>query len=137
MRKKLSVDWSPDLFEAMTRVSSFNWTFTVTEPSVLKARGHIDCAHRGIAGTQDKAIMVAMQFKLNGTWIAGSKTGCNIVGTEQHYAIMPVHVDIDLTPGTYEVSLYARSASTAAPGVNGLAEIKGTYNEVVYEVESL
>jgi hypothetical protein len=137
-RKALSVEgWSPDLPEAMTTISQFNWEFTIDEPSIFRASGHIDCHHRGVYGTKDKAVMVAMRLLLNGSQIRGSVTGCNIVGTEQHYGIMPVHANVELQAGTYTVALQARSASTTATGKNGLAEIKGGYNEVVYEVESL
>ena len=136
-RHRISVGWSPDLMEAMTTVSQYNWTFTAATPSVLVISGHIDTHHRGVYGTADKAVMVAMRVLLNGSEVQGSKTGVNIVGTEQHYAIMPVHTNIDIPAGTHSVKIQARSASTAAPGRNGLAEIKGGYNEVGYEVPAV
>lgn len=123
---------SPTLSEKFNAVSGFTWSFSVSEPSYLIAFGHVDTKHLGIAGTANKAIMVAFQLKLNGSWLAGSKTGENIVGVEGHYYAAQIHGFKQLNPGNYTIELHSRSASTAAPGVDGLAAIKGTYNQVVY-----
>jgi hypothetical protein len=118
----------------MSDVPSFQWTFTVDQPSILRAYGHIDVAHRGLYGTKNRPLMVALRITLNRSLIPGSVTGTNIVGVEQHYAIIPVHAYKELPIGTHTVRLQARSASSYAHGMDGLAEIKGGYSEVVYEV---
>ena len=121
-----------DLFESFREIRPFTQTVTVTEPTHLFIAGHVDTRHRGIAGTFSKAIMVAFQIQVNGRWLKGSKTGGNILNRTAHYYIGQIHGYKLLNPGTYKIQLFGRSASTAARGVNGLAEVKGTYNQVTY-----
>lgn len=129
-----SVSWSPDLYENFSPVPGFTKTLSVTEDSHLFISGHIDTHHRGISNTEKKAVMVAFKVKINGSWLAGSTTGENIVGTEDHYYSAQIHGYKLLKPGSYTIEVHGRSASTAAPGVNGLAEVKGGYNHVIYKV---
>ena len=136
-RVQKTVSWSPDILKDISLVPSFTWQFTVTETSVFRASGHIDYRHRGISGTAGMTIFVAHQLQMNSVWIPGSKTGINIVGQNDHYAVLPVYANMVLEPGSYTVALYARSASSLAPYTNGLAEIKGTYNEITYEVDPI
>jgi len=128
---------SPNLQEKMSEISGYTWSFSVSEKSYIKVSGHVDCHHRGVYGTENKAIMIALKVRINGSWVDGSTTGCNIVGTEDHYGVLPVSAYKEIPAGEYEVSVWGRSASTAAPGKNGLAEIKGGYNNVLYEIFSL
>lgn len=126
--------WSPNLSWGMNTINSYTWTFTIDKPSILKISGHIDCHHRGIYNTGDRPVMVAFRILLNGRFLKGSRMGTNIAGEKQHYVIIPVHGFKKLDPGTYTIEIQGRSASSAAPNKNGLAEIKGGYNQVVYEI---
>lgn len=133
--------WSPDLMEDMAAIPGLSWSFTVAEDSLLEVVGHIDCEHRGIAGTSTKAVMVAFKGRIvssagSARWISGSTTGCNIVGEEDHYAIVPIAFSEPVSAGSYTVEIWGRSASTAAPGVNGLAEIKDGYTCITYKLTS-
>jgi hypothetical protein len=133
-----SISSSPDLWEDFKEMTVFDWTFTISERSAFEASGHIDVEHRGLYGTSSSAIMVSLQLQMNGGWLTGSKTGANIVGTRDHYQALQLHGYIELGPGNHTVTLWMRSASTAAPGKNGLAQIKpNNYNHVVYKVTTI
>jgi len=132
-----TITGSPDLPIDFSIISQFTWSFSLTKAGIFKASGHVDCHHRGVY-VPDKAVMVALQLQINGAWLEGSKTGCNIVGSEDHYAILPVVGAIELPAGDYEVTLWMRSASTADPNRNGIAEVKADgYNRVFYEAFEL
>jgi hypothetical protein len=131
---KIVSGWSPDLFENFQTINELGHSFTITEPSSVIVTGHIDCEHRAIAGTSGKAVMVAFNAMLNGIWIPGAKTGMNIYDLTDHYGICPIAFSFDVEPGNHTVTIFGRSASTAAPGVNGLAEIKDGYNCVTYNI---
>jgi len=121
----------------LSLINKFTWNFTVTESSYIKAIGHVDVKHRAVSGTSEDAVMVALKVKLNGSAILGSTTGCNIVGKVDHYAIIPICAYAEIEAGDHTIEIWMRSASDAADGVNGLAEIKANYNMVLYEVGSL
>ena len=129
-----SVGYSHDLFEDMHPIQGYTKHVTVTENSHLFISGHIDSQHRGLYGTADEAIMVAFKVKVNGRWLKGSTTGGNIVGTKQRYYSAQIHGYKYLETGDYVISVYGRSASTAAPGFGGLAEIKASMNHVIYKI---
>lgn len=130
-------DESYPLPELFAPAPDFTWSFTIDQPSYLIAFGHVDTEHRGIAGTMDKAIFAAFQLKLNGRWLPGSKTGENILNRTDHYYAAQIHGFKKLKPGDYTLELHGRSASTAARGVNGLAQVRATYNQVVYIIVPL
>lgn len=130
-------DESFPLPELFAPVPGFTWSFTIDQPGYLIAFGHVDTEHRGIAGTADKAIFAAFQLKLNGRWLPGSKTGENILNRTDHYYAAQIHGFKRLKAGDYTLELHGRSASTAARGVNGLAQVRATYNQVVYIVVPL
>jgi hypothetical protein len=134
-------DSSPDnllLSAEFMPVPGFTWSFAIDEPSYLIVFGHVDTEHRGketgIEDIADKAVMVAFQLKLNGSWLPGSKTGENILNRTDHYYSAQIHGFKELEPGDYTIELHGRSASTAAPGVDGLAKVKATYEQVVYRI---
>lgn len=129
-----SAETSRDLWVKFREMKFFTATFYVFEPSIFKASGHVDVQHRGTY-IPNKAVMVSMKLKINGRWLEGSKTGANIVNKLDHYQPLQVHGFKVLQPGVYTISVWMRSASDAAPGRNGIAEIKpGKYNQVVYEI---
>lgn len=128
------VNWSPDLFEKFKPVPELSRTITVEEESHLHITGHIDARHRAIAKTKKKAIVVAFRVKLNGKWLKGSKTGENIVGKQDHYYSAQIHGYALLKKGKHVIEIHGRSASSAARRVNGLAEVKGGFNQVVYTI---
>ena len=127
-------DRSYPLPELFAPVPGFTWSFTIDKPGYLIVFGHVDTEHRGIADTANKAIFAAFQLKLNGRWLPGSKTGENIFNRTDHYYSAQIHGFKKLKPGDYTIALHGRSASTAARGVNGLAQVRATYNQVVYIV---
>lgn len=138
----------PDLFIEFKPLHQLTYEFTVDEPALVEVSGHIDCAHRGLSGTTDKAVMVAFIAQLTSTLpdgttqgpaaILGSKTGCNIYNRTDHYAIIPIAFSVEVPAGAHTITILGRSASSAAPNTNGLAEVKdGYYNCVTYKVTEL
>ena len=126
--------YDPDLMTAFNEIPPFNYTFTTATPAVLEATGHIDCEHRNLSGTTDKAVMVAFNTQLNGSWIPGAVTGCNIVGKTDHYAMVPIAFSVAVPAGTHTVKIFGCSATSAAPSLNGTAKVKAGYNCVTYKV---
>ncbi len=125
--------WTPDLFWNFQAVPGFTKTISVTEQSHLFVTGHIDVDHRGIAGTSNKAVGAAFRVLANGSTIPGSITGENITsdGADNYYAAQ-IHAYKLLQPNVlYTIEVQGRSYSTAAPNVNGLAEVKDGYNQVL------
>lgn len=124
---------TPDLFESFQPIP-FCIDFEVFYKSWVIVTGHIDCEHRAKANTQDKAVMVAFNAQLDGQWIDGSKTGLNIYDRTDHYGICPISFSFQVNPGRHVVQFFGRSASTAAVGVDGLAEIKDGFNCITYQI---
>lgn len=116
----------------MRPISGMNATFTVSAPASVHVSGHIDVEHRG---SIDDAVMVAFNLQLNGAWMLGSKTGCNILNETHHYAALPIAGFAEVPAGTHTIQLFGRSGSTAAPNADGLAEVKPGYNLMVVRVE--
>lgn len=131
--KKVISGGTPDLFEAY-RDLGLGATFSVDTPAWVIVTGHIDCEHRAKAGTIADAIMVAFNAQLNGSWIEGAKTGLNIYDRTDHYGLVPISFSVRVPAGTHTITLFGRSASTAAVGVDGLAEIKDGFNCITYQI---
>lgn len=127
---------TPDLFEAYREIP-LGAAFTVEGPAHVIVTGHIDCEHRAKSGTADKAVMVAFNAQLNGSWIPGAKTGLNIISRTDHYGLVPISFSVGVPAGSHEIKIFGRSASTAAPGVDGLAELKDGFNCVTYQIIDL
>lgn len=128
-----TIYWSQDLFRDFRPISSMWWDVVVSEPSVACLRGHIDVRHRKRI---KQAVMVAFVVTLDGEWVPGAKTGENVTWNQHYYAVQ-INVCFDLEPGVYDVEILGRSASSAAPHTDGLAELKPGYNQVTLEIHSM
>lgn len=131
-------DWDPDLFWNMMPVPGFQRSIVVARRSHLFVTGHIDVQHRGVAGTANQSIGAAFEVRVNGNILPGSTTGANMTNSSSDaYYTAYIHGYKVLEPGSYTIDVYGRSYSSVAPGVDGLAEVKGGYNEVLYIVEDV
>lgn len=115
--------WDQDLFRDWRFINNTRSTFTINKPGYLFVDGRMDTHHRGII---DEAVMVAFDLRLNGVRFA-PYTGENIINETDHYASSFLLGFAELEPGTHKVEVFGRSASTAAPNTDGLAEIKSGY----------
>jgi len=129
-------DWEPDLSATMSLLPGFSTTFTVDEPTHMTISGHVDYKRRQISALGDNATFAAHIIRCDGADMPGSKTGDNIPNHAKHYCVLPCHGYKLLQPGEHTVELWARSDSSAAPGVNGQCEVKMTYNGMLIRLES-
>lgn len=141
-KRTLQPGSTPDLFEEWRDIG-LGCEFTLECQGWLVVTGHVDAEHRAKSGTLDKAVMIAFQAQKStfcdgvwspGSWIEGSKTGCNIYDRTDHYGVCPIAFSHFFAAGTHKVTLFGRSASTAAVGVDGLAELKDGFSCVTYQV---
>ena len=130
LRHILSTTSSPDLFWDMRVIPGFSATLVKNEPCYMRVYGHIDVKNRKLIRP---TIGAAIQVILDGKIVSGSTTGDNIT-YDRHYWPAQVHAFKELVePGAHTIEVHGRSYSSAAPGRDGLAEVKGGYNQVVVE----
>lgn len=134
-------NWDQDLMFLMAPVSGMTVSFSVEAPSRVKVSGHLDTKKREIPGTIgiNDVVMVAAEVLCDGVRMPGSVTGENILSVLHHYSIMPLCGYVEVGPGDHVVQVRARSASDLAKPntADGLAEVKGDYNLVIVEVETI
>ena len=151
-----------DFFESLRHMSAWDVVFSVGRANPQNPV-HVwlwfNCAvvHRilEVAGL-DVAIDFAMKAGLSGPkaapdqfsadpwtpypeWIRGSVYASNILNRTQHYgeAVFAGYVAIT-SPGWYRVEIWGKSASDAAPGINGLARVHvepNTLNQLIVRVD--
>lgn len=121
--------FSPDLTENFEPIPGFTKTIEVTEPSFLFISGHVD-----VLNTVNNVVFVALQVRLNGRVLRGSKTGENIEGLRERFYAAQIHGFKELESGTYTIELEASAVSDALPGMAGLAEVRADYNQVIYKI---
>lgn len=129
-REVMSIGWTPDLMESMGDIPGFSTEITIPVAADLLVYGHIDVMHRKLI---TQTIGCAFEVTLNGSRIPGSVTGENITASRHYYAFAVHAFKQNVPAGTHTISVRGRSYSSAAPGYNGLAEVKGNYNQVIVE----
>lgn len=111
-----------DLFTDYRLIRGMETEFTIDVPCQLNVFGRIDVNHTG--NYYQGNTMAAFKLFLNGTYIENSACGGNIVDLTQHYLSVPVWASEVLQPGTYTLQMQGRAATTGAPGVDGILEVK-------------
>lgn len=130
-------NYDQDLFRDFRPINHLKAVMDVDRPAYLDVTGRIDTRHRGVAGTENEAIMVAFALMLDDLPMPfAPPTGVNILSQADHYASSQILGFAKLQPGRHIVELYGRSASTAAPTTDGLAEIKAGYSIMRVRVEA-
>ena len=122
---KTSTSLGQDLMVAWSNIYGMWATFTLTETCQVNVNGMVSCHHRGIGSTANT--MAAFKLTLNDETIPNAVFGGNIISTTQHYETWPIWGDIELEPGEYTIRLMGRGETDAAPGVDGILEVKSQF----------
>lgn len=134
--------------------------FTITQPARLKTTGQLNLRHRGLSGYAGPiayAVRVALRYKAPGAppfagevhgspppFIYGALSSGNIGSLDDHYGEATLISDTILTQaGSYAVSVWGISASSALPSTDGLIEVNGDagaflqnpYTQFIIEVD--